>query len=248
VTYCAAALVEDGIVLLADTRTNAGVDSISSFRKMSVFGKTGVSSVVVMTAGNLAITQAVIGLLKDADAEDSRVRPLHEAGSMAEAARMVGSAVRQVYERDAAALKEHGIEFSANFIVGGQVGDEVPRLFQVYAAGNYIEATVETPYFQIGESKYGKPIIDRMLRRSSTLVDALKCLLISMDSTLRSNLSVGMPLDVAVLRRNERRLALRTTLAQDDSYFQAVRESWNQALENAFNAVPAPPWLAECKN
>ena len=159
---------------------------------------------------------------------------------------MVGLAVRQVYERDAAALKEHGIEFSANFIVGGQVGDEVPRLFQVYAAGNYIEATVETPYFQIGESKYGKPVIDRMLRRSSSLVDALKCLLISMDSTLRSNLSVGMPLDVAVLRRNERRLALRTTLAQDDSYFQAVRASWNQALEDAFNAVPAPPWL-ECE-
>lgn len=240
-TYCAAALVDDGIVFLADTRTNAGVDSVSSFRKMSVFERVGECVIVVMTAGNLAITQAVLGLLKEASVDPKR-RPLQDAGSMGEVARMVGRAVRDVYERDAAALKEHGIEFSANFVVGGQVGDELPRLFQVYAAGNYIEATSETPYFQIGESKYGKPIIDRMLRSSSTLTDALKCLLISMDSTLRSNLSVGMPLDVAVCRRGELRLGLRVTLPQEDAYFQSVRASWNAALESAFNAVPAPPW------
>ena len=197
--------------------------------QMTIYERAGDRVLVLLTAGNLAITQAVVSLLNDARSDD--LPTLLSAASMTEAARVVGDTIRLVYDRDAAALKEHGIEFSANFILGGQIGGEAPRLFQLYAAGNYIEATRETPYFQIGESKYGKPVIDRVLQTD-----------ISMDSTLRSNLSVGLPLDLAICPRDALKLSHRLTLGEEDPYFRTVRSSWSAALEQAFHDVPDPHW------
>ena len=242
-TYCVATLLDEGLVFLSDSRTNAGVDNIGTFRKMSVFERPGDRVLVLMTAGNLAITQAVVSLLREdlvrADADST----LYGARNMSDAARCVGDAIRAVHRRDAATLKELGHEFSASFVVGGQIGDEVPRLFQVYAAGNFIEATRETPYFQIGEFKYGKPIIDRIVRPDTSLRDAAKCALISMDSTIRSNLSVGLPLDLAIYRRASLKLELRRQINGDDEYFQMVRASWSHALRHAFTDLPDLPWV-----
>jgi len=241
VTYCVGTLVDQGLVFLSDSRTNAGVDNVSTFRKMTVYERTCDRVLVLLTAGNLAITQAVVSLLNE-DAADASAATPYTATTMADAARIVGAAIRRVYDRDAVALKEHGIEFSANFILGGQIGHEAPRLFQLYAAGNYIEATPETPYFQIGESKYGKPVIDRVLTPAMALDDVAKCLLISMDSTLRSNLSVGLPLDLAICARDALRLSRRLTVGEDDAYFRTVRSSWSAAMEQAFHDVPGPSW------
>jgi len=242
VTYCVGALLNEGLVFLSDSRTNAGVDNISTFRKMSVFERPGERVLVLLTAGNLAITQAVVSLLREDLANPDAELTLHRAANMSEAARCVGDAIRRIHDRDAATLKEHGLEFAASFILGGQIGTEVPRLLQLYAAGNFIEATGETPYFQIGEFKYGKPIIDRIVRPETSLRDAAKCALISMDSTIRSNLSVGMPLDLAIYRRSSLKLETRRHITADDEYFQMVRSSWSSALRNAFRDLPDPPW------
>jgi putative proteasome-type protease len=163
------------------------------------------------------------------------------ARTLADAARLVGDAVRDVYTRDAAPLQEHGIEFNPTFIIGGQIGGEAPRLFHVYSAGNFIETTADTRYFQIGESKYGKPIIDRVVKAETSLAAVAKCALISMDSTIRSNLSVGMPLDLAIVRRDALQISLHRSIGNDDSYFKVIRDGWGEALRNAFHALPDPP-------
>lgn len=241
-TYCVGTLVEEGLVFLSDSRTNAGVDAISTFRKMTVFERPGDRVLVLLTAGNLAISQSVVSLLREQlDAPESHLS-LYAAQNMYEVARCVGDAVRTVHARDAAALKEHGIEFTVSFVLGGQIGAEWPRLFQVYAAGNFIEATRETPYFQIGESKYGKPIIDRIVRPQTSLRDAAKCLLISMDSTIRSNLSVGLPLDLAIYRRDALTLGTRVNIDAENEYFRMVRTRWGDALRQAFTDMPDPEW------
>jgi putative proteasome-type protease len=166
-TYCIGILVDSGLVFLSDSRTNAGVDQISTYRKISLFERPGERVMVAMCAGNLALSQAVIGLLREQEVAEQP--GLWNAAGMSEAAQRVGDAIRQIHGRDAAALKEHNIEFNVSMILGGQVGAEPPRLFCIYAAGNFIEATADTPYFQIGESKYGKPIIDRVVSRSTSL-------------------------------------------------------------------------------
>ena len=241
-TYCVATLLDEGLVFLSDSRTNAGVDNISTFRKMTAFERPGDRVLVLMTAGNLAISQSVVSLLRDELNAPAPAETLMSANNLFEAARCVGEAIRRVHMRDAEALKEHGLEFSASFILGGQIGGEAPRLFQLYAAGNFIEATRETPYFQIGESKYGKPIIDRIIRPETSLRDAAKCALISMDSTIRSNLSVGLPLDLALCRRDQLKLDLRLSIDTDDEYFRMVRSSWSEALREAFRRLPDPSW------
>jgi putative proteasome-type protease len=242
VTYCVGALLDEGLVFLSDSRTNAGVDNVSTFRKMSVFERPGERALVLMTAGNLAISQSVVSFLSEQLHVPPPATTLLAAETMYEAARCVGDAIRRIHERDAPALKEHGIEFAASFILGGQIRGEPPRLFQLYAAGNFIEATRETPYFQIGESKYGKPIIDRIVRSETSLRDAAKCALISMDSTIRSNLSVGPPLDLAIYRKDGMRLEHRLCIGADDEYFRMVRSSWSEALRHAFRGLPDPPW------
>jgi len=241
-TYCVGMLVDAGLVFLADSRTNAGVDQISTFRKVTLFEKPGERIMVMMSSGNLAISQALTNILRE-QIDDAASGNLMEAPNMFEAALQVGEGLREVYRRDAEALKEHNIEFNASLIFGGQIGTEPPRLFCVYAAGNFIEATADTPYFQIGESKYGKPIIDRVVSRSTSLAQAAKCALISMDSTIRSNLSVGLPLDLLSVHRDALRVHTHISIDETHSYFQMIRTGWSESLRHAFHALPDPEWL-----
>jgi putative proteasome-type protease len=238
-TYCVGVQVDEGLVFLSDSRTNAGVDHVSTFRKMSLFEVPGERAIVLLSAGNLATSQSVTGLLRER--AGSAKASVVSARTMADAARLVGDAVRDVHRRDAAALKDHGIEFNPTFVLGGQIGGEPPRLFQVYSAGNYIETTADTRYFQIGEFKYGKPIIDRVVKADTPLPSVAKCALISMDSTIRSNLSVGMPLDLAIVRRDALEIALHRSIDPEDSYFKIIREGWGESLRNAFHALPDLP-------
>ena len=240
-TYCIGILVDSGLVFLSDSRTNAGVDQISTFRKISLFERPGERVMVAMCAGNLALSQAVVGLLREQ--ERSEQPGVWNAPSLPEAVRHVGDAIREIHRRDAAALKEHNIEFNVSMIFGGQIGAEPPRLFCIYAAGNYIEATADTPYFQIGESKYGKPIIDRVVSRSTSLAQAAKCALISMDSTIRSNLSVGLPLDLVTVRRDALRVHSHINIDEQHAYFRMVRTRWSESLRHAFHELPDPDWI-----
>jgi putative proteasome-type protease len=237
-------LLDAGLVFLADSRTNAGVDQINTFRKSTVFERPGDRVLVLLSSGNLAVTQGVLNLLLERIANQEGGAPgLYDAHNMFEAARCVGDALREMHTRDGEALRLQGIEFNPAFIIGGQIKGEAPRLFHVYAAGNFIEATPDTTYFQIGESKYGKPIIDRVTRRSMPLSEAAKCALISMDSTIRSNLSVGPPLDLVVVRRDEYCVASHVDIDVDNRYFQMIRNGWGEALREAFSALPNPDWL-----
>jgi putative proteasome-type protease len=243
-TYCVSMLLDSGLVFLSDSRTSAGVDQINTFRKTTIFERPGDRVIVMLSAGNLAISQAVLNLLAEKlAAQDSQTVSLHNCPNMFEAARCVGAALREMHVRDGEALKAQGVEFNATFIVGGQIQGEPPRLFQLYSAGNFIEATADTTYFQIGESKYGKPIIDRVTRRSMALSEAAKCALISMDSTIRSNLTVGLPLDLVIVRRDEYRVASHVDIGPENKYFQVIRGAWGEALREAFSALPNPDWL-----
>lgn len=240
-TYCVAMCLDQGLVCLSDSRTNAGVDHINTFRKMTLFERPGDRVVVLMSAGNLAITQAVVNLLREhASAQDHE--SVWSAATMFECARMVGDTVRKVYQRDAGPLKEFGVDFNASFILCGQIGSEPPRLFQIYAAGNFIEATEDTPYFQIGESKYGKPIIDRVVTSATSLDEAAKCALISMDSTIRSNLSVGLPLDLLIYRCNELKVARHVSIDAENPYFNMIHSQWGASLRRVFAELPDPDW------
>lgn len=241
-TYCVAIKLRAGLVFLADSRTNAGVDHISTFRKMTVFEHTGERFMVLLASGNLAITQAVIQRL-------SAPRPVGEtsvwnAPNMFEATRVVGDAVRQIHRADAETLSAFNLEFNANFLVGGQIRGEAPRLFNVYAAGNFIEATEESPYFQIGESKYGKPILDRVVTPETSLDEAAKCALVSMDSTLRSNLSVGMPLDLLVYESDALRVSRFVTIDSTNEYYRMISSTWGRRLRQVFSEIPNPTWDA----
>jgi len=244
-TYCVAILLDSGLVFLSDSRTSAGVDQINTFRKTTVYEQPGERVIVLLSAGNLAISQGVVNLLAEKlAAQDAHTATLHNCPNMFEAARCIGAALREMHDRDGEALKAQSVEFNASFIVGGQIKGEPPRLFHVYSAGNFIEATADTTYFQIGESKYGKPIIDRVTRRSMPLSEAAKCALISMDSTIRSNLTVGLPLDLVIVRRDEHRVASHMDIGPDNRYFQMIRGAWGEALREAFSALPNPDWLA----
>jgi putative proteasome-type protease len=240
-TYCVGMLLEAGIVCLSDSRTNAGVDHINTFRKMTVFERPGERVLVLMSAGNLALTQTLVSLLRERLAAEGA--SLHAVSNLFEAARHVGDCLREVHARDAGALQEFGIEFNASFILGGQIAGEPARLFQIYAAGNFIEATRDTPYFQIGEAKYGKPIIDRVIRPDTTLDEAAKCALISMDSTIRSNLSVGLPLDLFILRSDAFEVCSHMSIDADNAYFDMIRNRWGESLREAFHALPSPDWI-----
>lgn len=237
-TYCVAMQLDAGMVFLSDSRTNAGVDHINTFRKMNVFERPGDRVLVLMSAGNLAITQSLVSCLEEAMAGPEGGPSLWSVGNLFEAARHVGDMLREVHRRDGPALREFGLDFNAALILGGQIRGERPRLFSIYAAGNFIEATPETPYFQIGESKYGKPIIDRVLSGSTSLSEAAKLALISMDSTIRSNLSVGLPLDLVTLRTGALRVDRHLSIEEDTAYFAMIRSRWGEALRAAFDELP----------
>ncbi|MGB0695672.1 MAG: peptidase [Rhodospirillaceae bacterium] len=249
-TYALGMLLQDGLVMVADTRTNAGVDNVAKFRKLRVWEKPGERVMVLMSAGNLAITQAVVSLLEDTvrrEAGDELTPPsegpLMTAPGMTAAAQAVGEAIRTVHERDAEALKEQGSDFMCSFILGGQVKGGPMRLFMIYTAGNYIETTQDTPFLQIGETKYGKPILDRVITFETDLAEAAKCALVSFDSTIRSNLSVGPPLDFYVCRRDSFTPGLRRRISVDDPYLAKMRAQWGNGVRRLFQRLPDPPFV-----
>lgn len=241
-TYCVGMRLDAGLVFLADSRTNAGVDHVGTFRKMSVFENPGDRVMVLMTAGNLSISQAVRQLVSDHVGADGMT--IWNAPNMYEAARILGEAVRTVHKRDAATLAEFGVDFNITLVFGGQIKNERCRLFQVYSAGNFIESHSENTYFQVGEAKYGKPIIDRVVTPLTSLDDAAKCALISMDSTLRSNISVGLPLDMLVYETGSLAVTRFVTIDEKNQYFQMLRNSWGQQLKAVFEGIDAPVWDA----
>ncbi|MCB1883892.1 MAG: peptidase [Geminicoccaceae bacterium] len=242
-TYCVGLALAQGLVMLADTRTSAGSDNISSFSKLFLFEEPGERVVTLMCAGNLAITQSAMNLLVEGiDDGTGNVETILTVPSMFKAAQLTGRAVRAVYEADGAALKAHDFSFDVSFLIGGQIKDRRMRLFQVYAAGNFIEATAETPYLQIGERKYGKPILDRALRHDMSLTGAVKLALVSLDSTLRSNLTVGLPAELVVYQRDSLKVALSRRITADDAYFNHIRQQWSESLREAYRALPDPDW------
>ena len=244
-TYCVGLCLKDGLVFLSDTRTNAGVDQIGTFRKMTLFQEKD-RFFTLMSAGNLAITQAVKEILLQGQLLNGK--NLWTAENSHDAAVVIGDAIKQVYERDHRALEKAGIDFNCNLIFGGQVKGERPRLFNIYSAGNFIEATPETCYFQIGESKYGKPILDRVLNFNTSLNLATKCALISMDSTLNSNISVGLPLDLLVYEKNSLKANKLVTMDESNPYFQMIHQLWGEKLRAAFNSISEPSWSGANKS
>ena len=239
-TYCVGLCLKDGLVFLSDTRTNAGVDQIGTFRKMTLFQKDKDRFFALMSAGNLAITQAVKEILLQGQMLNGK--NLWNVDNAHDAAVVVGDAIKQVYDRNHKALEKQGIDFNCNLIFGGQVKGERTRLFNIYSAGNFIEATPETCYFQIGESKYGKPILDRVLNFSTPLNLATKCALISMDSTLNSNISVGLPLDLLVYEKNSLKASKLVTLDESNPYYKMIHQVWGEKLRAAFNSIAEPSW------
>lgn len=243
-TYCVGILVNDGLVMVADTRTNAGIDNVSTFRKLHLFERRGEFVAALATAGNLSVTQSILSHLHEGieDPVTGHRELLVEQTSMFRAAQLVGNAVRRVYDTDGQAIEQHASAFDVSILLGGQMKGRDPRLFMIYRAGNFIEASVDSPFLQIGEHKYGKPILDRAVTSETGLDDALKLGLISMDSTMRSNLGVGMPFDIAVIRRDMMSFEMTKRVEADDTYFHDLRERWSTALRDAHLAIPRPPY------
>jgi putative proteasome-type protease len=244
-TYCVAIKLNAGLVFLSDSRTNAGLDQISTFRKMIIYEKSNDRFMVLLSAGNLSIAQSVreilqVEQLKDQDGGSPIT--IWNAKSMFDAARVLGSAIRRVHQRDADDLKNSGVDFNVAMIFGGQIKGEAMRLFQVYSAGNFIEATSETPYFQIGESKYGKPVLDRVITPETPLEEAAKCALVSMDSTLKSNLSVGLPLDMVVYEVESFETNKVVCIDNDNPYFKMLHDNWGTKLRQVFDSIEDPMW------
>lgn len=244
-TYCVGIKLNAGLVFLSDSRTNAGVDHISTFRKMIVYERAGDRFMVLLSAGNLSISQSVREILQVEqlrDPEGGEPLTIWNARSMFDAVRILGQAVRRVYDRDAAALKHAGVEFNVSLIFGGQIKGEGMRLFNVYSAGNFIEATAESPYFQIGESKYGKPVLDRVITPDTPLDEAAKCALVSMDSTMKSNLSVGPPLDLVVYEADQFSSDKVACLGVNNPYYQMLHKAWGDKLRQVFDSLEDPVW------
>ncbi len=245
-TYCVGIKLDAGLVFLSDSRTNAGLDQISTYRKMMIYEVAGDRFMVLLSAGNLSISQSVREILQvekiDRGAHEAPLT-IWNAPSMFDAVRVLGSAVRRVYEEDGPSLKATGVDFNCSMIFGGQIKGEAMRLFLVYSAGNFIEATRETCFFQVGESKYGKPILDRVLTPATPLSQAAKCALVSMDSTLKSNLSVGLPLDLLVYRDGAFTSEEHVCIDEHNPYFRMVHDTWGQRLRDVFDGLEDPAWF-----
>ena len=240
-TYCVAMSLDAGMIFASDSRTNAGVDQISRFSKMRTFVRDGDRVVVMLSSGNLSITQNAINILEQRARAGDELN-LWNATSMFDIARLLGDTLREVKARDGPYMAQNNIDSNANFIVGGQIRGEVQRLFDVYSEGNFIEATPETCYFQIGESKYGKPVLDRVLERDTSLVDATKCTIVSFDSTMRSNISVGLPIDLVVYEVDALKIRLQRRIEETDPYFQMIHAQWGAGLRRVFAELPGPDW------
>ena len=241
-TYCVAMSLDAGMIFASDSRTNAGVDQVGKFSKMRIFARNGDRVIVTLSSGNLSITQNALNILEQrARAGDNQLN-LWNATSMFDIARLIGDSLREVKNRDGAYLMQNNIDSSANFLVGGQIRGEPPRLFDVYSEGNFIEATADTCYFQIGESKYGKPVIDRVVTRDTSLVEATKCTMVSFDSTMRSNISVGLPIDLLVYATDSLTVKMQRRIEETDPYFQMVHKEWGEGLRRVFGELPNPDW------
>ncbi|MER8365793.1 peptidase [Mesorhizobium sp. M0306] len=241
-TYCVGLKINHGLVFMSDTRTNAGMDSISTFRKMHVWEEPGERVIVLMSAGNLATTQAVVSLLDErTKAVAERRATLLETPSMYQTVRLVGDTVKEVIASSSPAGEKADSYFNASFILGGQIKGSAPRLFMIYPEGNFIESTDDTPFFQIGETKYGKPIIIRAYERTMSFAETVKLLLVSFDSTLKSNLSVGLPLDLLFYEKDTFKVGLKKRINQDDQYYRTISDSWSNALKTAFASLPDFP-------
>lgn len=235
-------VLDEGLVFASDSRTNAGVDHVSTFCKMTVIETPGEGVIVMLNSGNLATTQQVVSRVKQ-HAIDVNQR-LTQHTSMFSVAELVGRELRNtILTTQNEAPEQSDVDFSANFLVGGQVKGEAPRLFMVYPQGNFIESTADTPFFQIGESKYGKPILDRVIQPGISMSQAIKCALVSFDSTIKSNLSVGLPIDVSMVRTDGLCITKRHRIEVDDAYFRDLRSSWSQGLRQVFSQLPDPQWL-----
>jgi len=243
-TYCCGILVRDGLVMIADTRTNAGLDNVSTFRKLHVFRQPGERIMAIASSGNLSLSQSVVSILSEGKENKTtgEIEKLINAPTMFQAAQRIGDAVRNIHDIEGVALESSDVKFDVSFLFGGQIKGERPRLFMIYAAGNFIECTTDTPYLQIGEHKYGKPVLDRAITYQTDLYDALKIGLISMDSTMRSNLGVGMPIDLVVARRDVYDAELSYRIEPGEPYFHDLRERWSAALRAAHMAIPRPPY------
>ncbi|MEZ5781509.1 MAG: proteasome-type protease [Rhizobiaceae bacterium] len=241
-TYCVGLQTDKGLAFMSDTRTNAGIDNVSTFRKMRVWEEPGERVIVLMSSGNLATTQSVVSLLDErSKAVPERSQTLLETQSMYQTARLVGATVKEVISSSAPAGQKAESYFNASFILGGQIKGGEPRLFMIYPEGNFIEASEDTPFFQIGETKYGKPIIVRAYDRKMDFAEVAKLLMISFDSTLKSNLSVGLPLDLMFYERDTFRTSFKRRITQDDAYYRTISDGWSNALRSAFNELPDFP-------
>ncbi len=237
-TYCVGVILNEGMIFASDSRTHAGVDNYAKFCKMTVFERVGVRAIVLLSSGNLAGTQAVISVLKQrGDAKGNAIN-LWNAETMFDVAVLVADAMRDIERRDGQYLAESALKFNASFILGGQIRGEPLRLFRIYAEGNFIEAGLDTPFFQTGETKYGKPILDRMITPSTSLADAAKCVLVSFDSTMRSNLSVGMPIDLISYQRDSLEIELRQRFEEGDPYFTTLSRQWSDGVRQIFSNLP----------
>lgn len=237
-TYCVGLRLDRGLVFMSDTRTNSGVDNIARYRKQHVWTRPGERAIVVMTAGNLGTSQAVISLLDErSKAPEDRSPSILEAPTMFQVASLVGQTLREVIAHNAET--GHSAEtFNSTMIVGGQIKGMEPRLFLIYPEGNFIEASADTPFLQIGETKYGKPILVRAYRPDMTFDDAVKLLFVSFDSTLKSNLSVGLPLDLQLYETDALELPPRQRFDADDDYYRTISSGWGDALTDAFASLP----------
>jgi putative proteasome-type protease len=243
-TYCCGILVREGLVMIADTRTNAGLDNVSTFRKLHVYNEPGERILAIASSGNLSLSQSVRSTLTEGlqNPETGELETLMNAPTMFQAAQRIGRAVRNIQNAEGKALEEAAVDHEVAFLFGGQIKGGRLRLFMIYSAGNFIECTVDTPYLQIGEHKYGKPVLDRGISFDTDLYDALKLGLISMDSTMRSNLGVGLPIDILVARRDTCNPEVNYRIEQGEPYFQDLRERWSGALRAAHIAIPRPPY------
>lgn len=243
-TYCLALKLNDGMVFASDSRTNAGVDQISSFKKMKTFVKEGDRVIVTMSSGNLSITQSAINLLEQRST-DPEIANVWNAKSLFDIATLLGDCLREARTECQAYLSQTKVSMAANFIIGGQVKGEPLRLFLIYSEGNFIEASDETPYFQIGETKYGKPVLDRFINAVTPLNNAIKCTLVSFDSTMRSNISVGLPIDLVSLKTDALCFDSRHHITEEDPYFSQISSRWRDGLKTIFDQLPEPDWITD---
>jgi putative proteasome-type protease len=241
-TCCAGILVKGGLVLAADTRTNAGVDHIATVRKLALFEQSRERVMALLSAGNLATTQAVVTLLTQRLGAEPGPANLFATRTMFDAARLIGGVLREVMAHDGEHVRPHG-DPSATFLLGGQLKGERHRLFLIYPVGNFIEAPPETPFLQAGETKYGKPILDRVISYESTLAEAAKCALLSFDATMRSNLSVAPPIDLLCYRAGSLEAEVRIDIAEDDVYFDKLRAHYSRGILELFKRLPEPDWI-----